>query len=237
MNNPYKINSNIQLHSFTVGNEQQKIIVVDDFLQEPAAMIDFAVAKNQFEQYKGHCNFYPGIRVPAPAEYSTALTPIIHSILLKEYEGIDADWEINKVECSLSLITVKPEELRTVQSTPHFDSANSYQFAILVYLCDESHGGTAFYRHNATHCETVTHDNRKSFEDIYFKELKESPTKKGYFTESDERFTKIGLVNAKFNRMVIYRSCLLHSPYINPNQSVDSNPRTGRLTINSFFAF
>lgn len=237
MKSPYSLNDDLQIKSFTVGNEQQKIIVVDDLLQQPQAMIDFADSKNQFENYKGHCNFYPGIRVPAPADYSAALTPAIYSILTKEYEGIGLDWEMNKAECSLSLITVKPEDLRSVQSTPHFDSANIFQFAILVYLCGEEHGGTAFYRHNATNYETITHENRKHFEEIYFKELKEKPIQKGYFKESNENFSKIGMVNAKFNRMVIYRSCLLHSPHINPAQSVNPNPRTGRLTINSFFAF
>lgn len=237
MNNPYSLNENLQIQSFTVGNENQKIIVVDNLLQTPDTMIDYAVSKNEFERYKGHCNFYPGIRVPAPAEYSAALAPVVHSILLSEYEGIATDWELNKAECSLSLITVKPEDLRKVQSTPHFDSANPYQFAILVYLCNEAHGGTAFYRHNATNYETITHDIRKPFEDIYFKELEQTSVKKGYFKDSNEHFTKIGLVDAKYNRMIIYRSCLLHSPHINPNQSVDHNPRTGRLTINSFFAF
>lgn len=237
MNNSYQFNNDLQIQSITVGNEQQKIIIVDDAMLNPQAMVDFAISKNEFEQYKGHCNFYPGIRVPAPVDYSSALMQVIHPILLREYDGISAEWELNKAECSLSLITVAPENLRKVQSTPHFDSANTYQFAVLVYLCDESHGGTAFYRHNATNYETITHENRKSFEDVYFKELDKTPIQKEYFTDSNERFTKIGLINANFNRMIIYRSCLLHSPYINPNHSVDPNPRTGRLTINSFFAF
>lgn len=237
MNNPYLLNENLQINSFTVGNEQQKIIVVDGLLQQPQNIVNYAASKNEFERYKGHCNFYPGIRVPAPTEYSAALAPVVHSILLSEYEGIETDWELNKTECSLSLITLKPEDLRKVQSTPHFDSANPYQFAVLVYLCNETHGGTAFYRHNATNYETITHETRKKFEDIYFKELETSSINRGYFTESNAYFTKTGLVNAKFNRMVIYRSCLLHSAHINPNQSVDSNPLTGRLTINSFFAF
>ena len=237
MTSPYSLNDELQIQSFTVGNEQQKIIIVDNLLKHPQEMVTFASQNNKFVNYKGHCNFYPGIRVPAPADYSAALAPAIYSILIKEYEGIAPDWEMNKAECSLSLITVKPEDLRTVQSTPHFDSANIFQFAVLVYLCGEEHGGTAFYRHNATNYETITHENRKHFEEVYFKELKEKPIPKSYFTESNESFSKIGMVDARFNRMVIYRSCLLHSPHINPTQSVDPNPQTGRLTINSFFAF
>lgn len=59
-----------------------------------------------------------------------------------------------------------------------------------------------------------------------------------YFTESDEYFTKFSQVNAKFNHMVIYRSCLINAPYItNPEQSIISDPGTGRLTVNSFVAF
>lgn len=233
----YKINKDLTVQSIFVGNEGQKIIIADNLLENPHGMVDFAAQNENYERYTGHCNFYPGIKLPAPKQYSDALMALIKPVLVNEYEGISADWEMNKADCAISLITIKPENLRKVQLTPHFDSANTYQFAILLYLCDDSHGGTAFYRHNATGYETITQDTRRNFEDHYFKEIEEKPQRREYFTESDEHFTRIGLVDAKFNRMIIYRSCLLHSPYINSAHSINSNPRAGRLTVNSFVAF
>ncbi|WP_157672140.1 DUF6445 family protein [Cellvibrio sp. PSBB006] len=233
----FQINTQLLVKSFSVGIEKQKVLIIDNFMQQPEHMVDYASARENFEHYTGHCNFYPGIKLPAPKEYSDSLMAVIKPILAQGYEGISLAWDMNKADCSLSLITIKPESLRKVQLMPHFDSTNPYQFALLLFLCNETHGGTAFYRHNTTGYETITQEKRKSFEDIYFREIEEKPLKKEYFTDSDERFTKLGVADAKFNRMIIYRSCLLHSPYIDSTYSVDDNPKTGRLTANSFVAF
>ncbi|BFM21584.1 DUF6445 family protein [Gilvimarinus japonicus] len=233
---PYTLNAESHVEIANFGNENQEVIIIDNFLKNPQALVDFAVQKGDFEQYQGHCNFYPGIRLPAPQEYSREIMPKIKSLLLSTYNGLSADWELNKADCMMSLITIKPENLRKVQSTPHFDSANPYQFAALLYLCNEDHGGTAFFRHNQTGYETIAFEDRKKFEAIYFNDIERAPVKRGYFSDSNEYFTRIGKVDAKFNRMVIYRSCLLHSALVG-DKSIDSNPKTGRLTVNSFVAF
>lgn len=232
----YKLNQHLNINTMLIGNEQEKILIIDDLTRNPKALVTYATQENGFDIHKGPCNFYPGIKLKAPTTYSDALMPVIKKIITSHYEAISPDWEMHKAECAMSLITIEPEKLRVVQTTPHFDTANPYQFAVLLYLCNESHGGTAFYRHKATGHETIKRDIRKEFEDIYFKEIETKPTKKSYFTESDDYFEKIGLVSPKFNRMVIYRSCLLHAAHIEPS-SVNPDPRTGRLTINSFVAF
>ena len=233
----YAVNQSFKVESAFVGNERQKILTIDNFLTAPQVLVDFAAKSDNYERYSGHCNFYPGVKLPAPVDYSNNVMEAIKPVLIREYSGISSDWEMNKANCSISLITVEPDKLRKVQLMPHFDSANPYQFAILLFLCDERHGGTAFYRHNATGFETITQQTRTKFEEIYFKEIEAQPLEQKYFTESDERFTKIGVANAKFNRLIVYRSCLLHSPYIDAKVSVNPDPLRGRLTVNSFVAF
>ncbi len=238
MNNQddYQINQHLHISTMLVGNEQEKILIIDDLAQTPNALVAYAAQENGFDIHKGPCNFYPGLKLKAPTKYSDNLMPVIKKIIATHYDEISPDWEMHKAECAMSLITIEPENLRVVQTTPHFDTANPYQFAVLLYLCNENHGGTAFYRHKATGYETIRRNIRKEFEDIYFKEIETSSRPKAYFTESDDYFEKIGIVNPRFNRMVIYRSCLLHAAHIQPS-SVNPDPRTGRLTINSFVAF
>ncbi len=237
-NSSCMFNENLTVESVQIGNENQKILIIDNLLKRPTDLVEFA-RKNEFEPYP--CprpgTGYPGVRLTPPAVYSDALMDLIKPILISEYD-VPTGLELRKAVCSMSLTTVRPENLGSIQLTPHFDTSAYNQFAVLLYLCDEHHGGTAFYRHNATNYEVITVERSEGYTGIYFAELARREKRPVYFTESDEYFTKISQVNAKFNRMVIYRSCLIHSPYINnPEQSINSNPGTGRLTVNSFVAF
>lgn len=232
------INENLTIESIPIGKENQKILVIDDFLKAPSELVEFA-KKNSFEPYPipKPGTGYPGVRLTPPEDYSNALMAFIKPILIEAY-GVPFGLEMRKAACSMSLTTTKPEDLGAIQLTPHFDTSAYNQFAILLYLCSELHGGTAFYRHNNTGYEVVTAARSNDYIGIYFSELDKKERKPAYFTDSDEFFTKISMVQAKYNRLIIYRSCLIHSPYIsNPEKSVDSNPATGRLTVNSFVAF
>ncbi len=55
-----------------------------------------------------------------------------------------------------------------------------------------------------------------------------------YFRGQNPRFERIGHVEAKPNRMVIYRSYRLHSGDIPPDLPLHADPNTGRLTLNTF---
>jgi hypothetical protein len=232
----YEMNQELHVQSFLVGNEQQKILIIDNLMKHPEAMVDFA-ADTSFDLDKKEGNYYPGIRVPPPREYFPALMSVIRPILQQEY-GIQWHADMTKAECAISLLTFRPEELSQFQSLPHFDSPNPRQFALLHYLCDKKHGGTAFYRHNATNFETISRERLNGFMDTYMEDLETNgPPQKEYITDSNERFTRIGSVDIDYNRLVIYPSFLLHSARVDPTISVDANPRTGRLTVNAFVAF
>ncbi len=234
----YALNPKLSIKLLNPAHAIQKIIVVENLLTNPQALIDFA-AENTFEAYprlasgKG----YPGIRLTPPSDYSVALSDFIKPLIQKEF-GIASNVDMRKSECAISLMTTKPEDLGANQRLPHFDTSNINQFAVLLYLCDQSHGGTAFYRHNATGLEFITPQTCDQYLDSFFAELNEKKPPQEYFSDSNEHFTKIGFLPAAINRMVIYRSCVIHSPYlIDPEYSINANPRTGRLTVNTFVAF
>jgi hypothetical protein len=235
--NDFAVNDTLTVQRQFLGNEQSKIVIIDNFLHSCSALVNYAKDK-EFAPYpalkdkKG----YPGHRFPAPADYSAELIAAIRPILSSEF-NIDASIAMQKSDCNMSLTTVRPEDLGPIQVMPHFDTSLPNHFAILLYLCNEEHGGTAFYRHNATNFEVITKARSDLYLDTYFAELNKGPLKKQYFTESNDYFTKIGMVEAKVNRLAIYSGNLLHTAYINQQKSISLDPVNGRLTVNTFVAF
>jgi hypothetical protein len=53
----------------------------------------------------------------------------------------------------------------------------------------------------------------------------------------DDLYQEVARVEAKFNRMLIYRSRVLHSANVNIAKGLSSDPRIGRLTANTFLTY
>lgn len=231
--NTYAISENLAVQAITVGLEQEKILIIDDFMKSPGALVDLA-ANQAFTPYNTQ---YPGIKSPAPAEYTQQLLNAVVPIIEKHYD-LPLHYKLECADGLFSLVTLKETELNLVQRSPHRDSSNPYQFAILLYLCEPDHGGTAFYRHNHTQFETISNAKSALYDKVCADEIAENGAPElRYQQDSDQRYSKIGELNTRFNRLVIYRSWLLHSGGINPQKSIDANPRSGRLTLNSFIIF
>ena len=107
---------------------------------------------------------------------------------------------------------------------------------MLLYLCGDEHGGTAFYRHRATGLQQITAENRERYGEAVYAEVDRRPAALRYFDDSDEHFELLGVMPARFNRLVVYRGSLLHSAIVNPRR-LRADPRTGRLTGNTFYDF
>lgn len=213
------------------------VVFIDDFLQHPEALVE-AAGRATFVPYPGVAERkgYPGVRAPVPADYSAALTALMEPLIRQNF-GVPAGLALRKSECAFSLTTLPPAELGPLQRTPHFDASTPHHMAVLLYLCGPEHGGTGFYRHKATGLQQVTADNREGFLDAYYAELNARPPAPRYFDDSDAHFEFLGMMPARFNRLVVYRGSLLHSAVVNPRLSIDGDPRTGRLTVNSFYDF
>jgi hypothetical protein len=223
------------VQSVQVGEHQ--VLFIDDFLEHPQALVE-AAQRSRFAPYPGVAEHkgYPGIRAPAPAGYSANLTALVEPLVRLNF-GVPEHLALRKSECAFSLTTQPPETLGPLQRTPHFDASTPHHMAVLLYLCGSEHGGTGFYRHRASGLQQVTADNREAFLDSYYAELNARPPAQRYFDDSDAHFDFLGMMPARFNRLVVYRGSLLHSAVVNPALSINGDPRTGRLTVNSFYDF
>lgn len=223
------------VRSVRIGDHQ--VVLIDNFLEDPQALVE-AACRSSFEAAPGadEKKGYPGVRALAPVDYSARLTELLDPLIRINF-GVPEDLPLRKSPCTFSLTTVPPAELGPLQRTPHFDASTPHHMAVLLYLCGPEHGGTGFYRHKATGLQQVTADNREHFLDTYYAELNAQHPPPRYFDDSDAHFEFLGMMPARFNRLVVYRGSLLHSAIVNPQRSINGDPRTGRLTVNSFFDF
>jgi hypothetical protein len=230
----FRANPAARVEIVAIGNERQPVAVIDGLLAEPEWLVDYAASQARFRALKGDVNYYPGVRAPVPQQYLAALYDRIKPIM-RETFGFDTDAAV-KATCSLSMVTVPPSRLNLFQRLPHFDTADPRQLAVLHYFCNPSHGGTSFYRHRATGYESITQERLPLYLEHLRREVEDQgPPPARYAGESDERFERITAFDAVFNRVLIYRSQLLHSGSINADAVLSPDPRVGRLTANAFF--
>ena len=223
------------IRSVDIGG--QRIVFIDNFLQDPQALVEVA-CQSRFEppaawaEQKG----YPGLRASAPAAYTQTLTELLDPLIKVNFQ-VPEHLRVKVGLSAFSLTTTPPDALGPLQRTPHFDASTPYYTAALLYLCDEGHGGTGFYRHKATGLQRITTENREHYLDVYHEEVNRRPPRARYFDDADEQFSFLGMVPARFNRVVVYPGSLLHSACIHPARSLSSDPRHGRLTVNTFYDF
>lgn len=220
------------LQNFTVGNEQTPVVVIDDLVEDPDALVDQAARMAPFPAVEG--NFYPGLRRVITAgdgmasDYVQAIFRSAAPLIGKIYGA----GELELIEASFSLVTTPPEALRARQSRPHVDSYDAGYFAILHYLSRRPSGGTGFYRHVRTGFETLLPDRVAAYDAGRARDEKIFGAPAGYVSGDSEGFTQVARVDARFNRAAIYPGNLLHSGLLPDGFDFSPDPRTGRLTAN-----
>lgn len=124
-----KLHSNLKIQLLHVGNEQQPVMIVDNFLATPEALIDYTMRN------KGGLpaqSYYPGVRAPSPTLYSQLMLDFIHQEGQFHFE-LSAK-NINTCDSYFAMVTTPVSELSLQQSVPHFDSptpadiADDYQY-------------------------------------------------------------------------------------------------------------
>jgi hypothetical protein len=214
-----------------IGREREPVMTLDGVMADAGALIDYAAREVAFEPVWGPSGGYPGIRAPAPLDYVGALVRTLSPTIERAF-GLSGV-KLAKAECSFSLVTLPPNRLAPLQRVPHVDTTDPLQFAVLHYLCDERFGGTAFYRHRATGFETLTRERYGAYEAARAGEL-EQDTRAGYIVADTEHYAQTAAFAAAFDRVLVYRSRLLHSGLIAPDAPLSPDPREGRLTANIF---
>lgn len=210
-----------------VGNEQQPVAIVDDFHPDPETLRAFAIDA-AFEPAR---NYYPGIRAALPGDYFKQVQPALIRVLRGVFGHARG---IGLIDASFSIVTTSPEALAVPQRIPHVDALTPGWIALVHYLSPEGGDGTAFYRHRATGFETLDDSRSTAYRTALGAELAQADPPPGYIADDSPLFERTSIVEARFNRAVIYRSAMLHCGAIAPDARLDPSPASGRLTVTAF---
>ncbi|MGA9659820.1 MAG: DUF6445 family protein [Asticcacaulis sp.] len=213
-----------------LGESQSRVVVVDGITGDCDHVRRLAA---ELAPFPPHELYYPGLRrLVTPADQ--AAHAYMHTLLRDAMPYIGGAFGItrfNWIEGSFSMVTQPPEVLGPRQRAPHIDTVEPNYLAVLHYLSDTPGTGTAFYRQRSTGIERVTANN---FSTYMAAATVENPQAQGYINGSNTWFDKIGQVEARPDRLIIYEGCLLHSGIIPADMSRDPDPLKGRLTANLF---
>jgi Family of unknown function (DUF6445) len=212
------------------GTEQQPVIVIDDYLDDPDAMIELAASGPAFTQLGP---YYPGIRAPFPDSQLQILLEPLASILPPVFGYGD---KAGLRECSFSLVTTRPQDLMPIQRLPHFDSLEYGRIAALLFLGKSApNGGTAFFRQCSTGFETVDAGRFAEFQAALNQDVaKHGMPGQNYIRDDSPLYETLAVHEGKHNRMLVYASANLHCGRLPNDFAFDADPRTGRLTVNAF---
>lgn len=207
-----------------VGRRELPVSRITDVFSDPEAVAALGFGQS-FSRDDG--NFYPGMRVPVPLDFSPAFCAWLGPVL---------QCEITRDSSYFSVVTTASADLLPIQRIPHYDSTDPTLFAAVIYLCDARFGGTSFYRHRKTGFEEITADNRRNYQLALDNELRlYGPAKREYVNGDTPLFERIFSMPLQFNSAIVYPGRMLHAANI---PSVFTSPQSRdewRLTITSLF--
>jgi hypothetical protein len=210
-----------------IGHSRAPVIVIEDAWPNALALVEAAAQRTD---YGVRSLYYPGLRSSAPPEYANAILEALAELIRSTFGLQD---ELVVTDSTFSIVATPPEKLVPFQRVPHYDSADQNRIALLHYLSEL--GGTSFYRHRSTGLETITAEAQETYIRTVNAEVKASGMPPHQYVDGDtELFERIARYDAAFNRALIYRGSMLHSVNVPLGFIPDTNPRTGRLTVNTF---
>jgi hypothetical protein len=210
-----------------IGNARAPVLVIENAWPHPQTLFEIAAAR---KDYSARSLYYPGVRSSAPPEYAHSIVANLRDLIRTTF---DLAGELVITDSTFSLVVTPPDKLVPFQRVPHFDSADQNRIAVLHYL--SGLGGTSFYRHRSTGTEVVTADMQETYMRSVNSEVKNVGMPPSQYVDGDTPlFERTARYDAVFNRMLVYRGSMLHSVNVPAGFVPDTNPRTGRLSINTF---
>jgi len=211
-----------------IGSEAQPLIVIDDVLAEPEALIERAKAAS----FARANTFYPGLCAPLANDYFQpilqALRPTLHQTFAIPVQAPLSHRSI------FALVTDDESALAPLQKMPHIDGVDPFQIATVHYLCHRQTGGTAFFQHKTTGFQSIDAKRHETFVRIAGRELDEVRDSLTHYPDHrTPGFEMVDKVDIRFNRLILYPGNILHSGLLDGGD-LDSNPALGRLTANTF---
>ncbi len=230
---PALLNPQPKIQTLTLATGQQ-VFVVDDFAQNPEALVALAQSQaSQFQTVSGHP--YPGPQLALPGSVSAQLDAFFHQHCrprLQAGSPLGMSGRFSRVMQDSATLDAR-------QRICHRDDSGlepgQMMSALVHYLFrDERLGGTVFFRSLMTEeatrqflCDATAMDGA-GFADKY-------GIAPGYMTQSNRYFEVIGRVPAKWNRAVFYDGGIFHSGDIQWASPAGYQAGLGRLTLNAFF--
>lgn len=210
-----------------IGAEGEPLVIIDHFTGQPERLRAMGVGS----QYYPAGVDYPGIRAPADPSYLDIRRELMMRVM-GEVFGLR-----QSIACEVaafSVVTLPPEQLSPRQRIPHHDHSDSGRVAIMHYLDGPESGGTAFYRHRRTGFEAITPDREAAYSAALEEDEREYGSPTAGYPQDSERFEKIAEVEARVDRLALYRGRQLHSGIIPDPHALSDDPAKGRLTVNMF---
>lgn len=216
-----------------IGSSDQSLVAIEGFLDSPQTAIDAAV----LQDFARITPQYPGIRAPLGEAVCRAwlaqLAPRLDHWFGDGEAPRGRPWAM---QAWFSLVTSPPHALAPIQRLPHVDGTDPRQIAMMLYLHNTGHGGTAFFRHRATGLSSLTTESWPRYAAAVQDEVARAGLPPAaYPTDGAPHFERIHVAEGRFNRAVFYRGNILHSGVIDNAAPLSADPREGRLTINAFF--
>lgn len=209
-------------------------LVIDDALSEPQHWVDWA-AEHRAEFRDAPHNAFPGPELALPE----SVVERIAAFFAVHARGALGGRRTLRSLARLSLTTRRPDELQPAQWMCHVDNAGLAPghclLAGVLYLFKRPElGGTAFYAPNRPVAEiaAMKQDAMTLPPDEFTARHGIAP---GYMTASNAWFRRLLGIGARWNRLIFYPGTVLHSADIARPDLLDPDPRSGRLTINTFF--
>jgi hypothetical protein len=212
-----------------LSSQHHDVVTVTDFLSDPCHVVESANLHN-FAVITPH---YPGVRAPLESETCTLWQKSLADLLSDTFGAPPSRWEM---QAWYSLVTTPPARLTPLQCFPHVDGTDPQQIAMMLYLHEGAHGGTAFFRHRSTGLEALTAETFPAYRAALEADVARSGLPPpAYPTDGAPHFERIHATSGAFNSAVFYRGNILHTGVIDNAASLSDDPRNGRLTINAFF--
>lgn len=230
----FGLNPAARVRILPIGRSREPVIAVEEALLDPDAAIDQAAALS-FEAADEGRGGFPGVRARAPRALAE---PLVEGAmpLVAEVFGLKRA-SLSAVDASFSIVATPPAALHPLQRIPHIDTRDPRRLAILCYAGRNAIGGTAFFRQDSTGLEQVGPGEFEAYRAARREDLARLPSESGYPGPDTPGYTETAHFEARFNRMLVYRSCSIHSGIIPSDSRLSADPRLGRLTVNIFLDF
>jgi len=223
----FALHPDIRIQLRRIGSEAQPLMVVDNLLADPDAMI---AAARRTAFYRPEHTKYPGLNAPLPEGYHQMVVTALRGPIEAAF-GLPRDAWISFFGF-LALATTPADEAEPIQKIPHSDSPDPHRLAMVHYLCRGDFGGTGFFRHKATGFESIDAQRKDAYVASASAQLN-AKAHTAYAGAGMADYELAGEAEMVFNRLIIYRTHVLHSALLG-DAPLSADPATGRLTANGF---